>query len=597
MSALLVEYARRIEAARHGEAGGIYDELAATLGVSSATARVRLKPFLVEKERKRRADAGRFTLSRDEAVLIAATIEASRRQTGTGELPLEIAVDILRANGRIDAGRVDRDTGEFIPLSLSAIATAMRHYGVHPGQLSDDTPATRMSSPHPNWCWQIDASVSRQFYLSDDGARIMDRATFYRGKPQNFTAIESQRIWRYAVTDHCAGPIEPFYVLGAESAMNLLTALMHVMTQRPDGTMYGVPRYLKMDPGSAPRSGPVRNFCEALGIEILSNEQGNSRANGQVENAHLIIERHFEAALKFRAPVQSIAEINDLARPWAYSFNATRVHSRTGVTRRDGWLRITPEQLRLAPTIDVLRTLAMSMPKECTVRDWMIRFKGERYDVRGLPHVLNGSKLMVRTNAFDPKGSVRVETTDAEGRRAHFLAPIIGRDDWGFDATAAQIGTEFRGVPETPADAARKELERTAMVARTQAEADEKRKRKALPFDGAIDPSKAWSDRNANVPRALPRAGTPMQVEAPAVLAPQREVRPLAPAAELPVFTGFELVKLLKIRVEERGLAWNPDWWGVVAQRWPNGLTEEQLDAAAGSLLTPNLRAIAGGAA
>lgn len=596
MSALLADFAKRFEAARHGERGSVVAELALHLGVTEATARSRLKPFLNDRSRKRRADAGGFTLTREEAVRIAAVIESSRRQTGTGELCIRDAVELLRASGEILAGRVDTSTGEFTPLSVSAISDALRAYTLHPAQLQDDSPATRMASPHPNWCWQVDASVSRQFYLSQDGARIMDRATYYRGKPQNFTAIETQRIWRYAVTDHCSGVIEPFYVMGAESALNLLAALMHVMTYRPDGIMHGVPRYLKMDPGSAPRSGPVRNFSEALDIEILSNAQGNSRANGQVENAHYLIETGFEAQLKFLPPVTSIADINSLARQWAYAFNAGRVHSRTGMTRRDGWLRITAEQLRIAPAIAVLQTLANSMPKPCTVRDWAVRFKGERFDVRGLSSVLNGSKLLVRSNPFDPN-TVRVETTDAEGQRAHFIAPVIGRDEWGFDQSAAQIGTEFRAVPETPADAARKELDRVAMQAQTDAEAAEKRKKKTLPFGGQLDPKKVWSQQTAQIPPAIRRAGTPLQVDAPSTLMPQPELRPLAPAAELPVFTGFELVKLLKLRVEERGIQWNPDWWGTVQQRWPSGLTEEQLDTAASSLLTPNLRAISGGAA
>lgn len=596
LNPLIQAAAAQIVAAGRGQRGKIIAELARQLGVSEQTARSRLEPYLPQTTRKRRADAGQMSLSEREAKIISAYIRASIRETGTGEASIMLAVKHLRAAGEILAGRVDDDTGEVHHLSESAIARAMRAYGVHPSQIQRETPATRMSSPNPNWCWQIDASVSRQFYLADNGTEVMTRQRFYRGKPANFVAIDRMRVWRYAITDHASGAIEVVYVLGAESAANLLTALIHVMAYRAKGTMHGVPKYLKMDPGSAPKSGPVRNFCEPLGIDILSNEAGNSRANGQVENAHNLIERNFESALKFIPPLCSIAEFNELAASWAYDYNATRVHSRTGMTRRDGWLRITPEQLVVAPAADVLRSLANSDPVECTVRDWMIRFKGERYDLRGLDGVLNGGKVSVVRNALDNGQSVRVLTKDAEGRTAHFIAPLIGRSDFGFLDTAAQVGTEHKAVPDTAADTMRKELDRLAMGAATDEEAEKKRKAKAVPFGGQIKPQLAWDQAATQIPRAIRRAGTKSAVEAPAV-ADAVAPAPKAPAYEAPVYNGFELVKLLKIRVEDRGQTWRTEWWDEIARRWPNGLTDEALDAAVTQLLQPSLRAISGGAA
>lgn len=97
-----------------------------------------------------------------------------------------------------------------------------------------------------------------------------------------------------------------------------------------------------------------------------------------MENAHYLVETHFEAALKLREPVSSLEEINTLARMWSRAFNATRVHTRTGLTRRDGWLRISSEQLVLAPPVPVLRQMATTAPKDCTVRDCMVRFPRSR---------------------------------------------------------------------------------------------------------------------------------------------------------------------------------------------------------------------------
>lgn len=585
--------------APHGSKRRIAEQLAEQMGCSVATAYRRLGAIMSEiKPRKRRSDAGNLSLSREEARDIAALVEETRRLTGTGALPVQDAVEILRANGRIGAGRLDTRTGEWNPLSTSAICRAIRHYGFHPDQLSAPSPAARLSSPHPNHLWQIDASVSRQFYLADDGMQVMDKRQFYRGKPGNFAKIMDRRLWRYAVTDHASGCIELFYVQGAESSANLLATLIHTMTLRPNGTMHGIPKLLMMDPGSAVTAASTRNFIRACGIELIINEVGNARAKGQVENANYLIETHFEAALKTRAPVTSLEEINTLAQEWVRAYNAMRIHTRTGMTRRDGWLRITADQLVLAPDIDVLRQLTNSTPKPCTVRDCLIRFRGGIYDARGVPGLINGQRVDVVINALDPAGSVRVlmPGTD-DDKPVHYIAPRINQDDWGFLTTAAQVGTEYRAMPETPADAARKELERTAMEVRTDAEAAAARKAKRLFLDGKVDPMKHV--RGAEIAPHIPRAGTVSDVVAPEVVQ-ARHAEPTAIRAEFPPLDHVEAARRLKPLVERAGHAWTPDMYGRTALRWPDGVPVDQVEVWAVELTVQprgGLRLVDGGAA
>ncbi|MCD7099091.1 hypothetical protein [Stenotrophomonas sp. MMGLT7] len=591
--------ASELLAAPHGSKGRIAAQLAEQMGCSVQTAYRRLGAVMATlKPRKRRSDAGDLSLSREEAATIAALVEETRRLTGTGTLPVEDAVDILRANNRIEACRVDKSTGEWRPLSTSAICRSIRHYGFHRDQLAAPSPAARLSSPHPNHLWQIDASVSRQFYLADDGAHVMDKREFYRGKPGNFTKIAERRLWRYAITDHASGCIELFYVLSAESSANLLSALIHAMTQRPDGTMHGIPKLLMMDPGSAVTAGTTRNFVAACGIELIVNEVGNARAKGQVENANYLIETHFEAALKTRAPVTSLEEINTLAQQWARAYNATRIHTRTGVTRRDGWLRITPAQLVLAPAVDVLRQLATSAPKPCTVRDCMVRFRGKVYDVRGVPGLVNGQRVAVVANALDPDGSVRVLMPgEQDSAPVHYIAPRVGADEWGFLAGAAQVGSEYKAMPETPADAARKELERLSMAVQTDADAAAARKAKRLAFGGDLDPMKHL--READIAPSLPRAGTASRVEAPEVVAAQR-IEPAPVRAEIPPLNHVEAAMRLKPLVERAGAAWTAAMYARTAQHWPEGMPVDQVEAWAAVLATPErggLRVIGGGAA
>ncbi len=586
---VLAEVARAADAAGHGGRTAVYREAAQRLGISVPTLLGRLRQVRVAPPRKRRADAGRATLSQDEAHVIAAAVEETRRQTKTGELRLEQVVETLRSEGKIAAGRVDSATGEFTPLSLSAIRRALALHHCHPAQLAQPTAAVALRSEHPNHYWQVDASVCRQWYLADDGAEVMHASVYYRGKPANFTRINDRRLIRYAVTDHTSGHILLTYVLRAESAANAITALIHAMTPKDGIAMHGLPRMLGCDKGT--ESALLASFCAALDIRLEVHGTDNPRALGSGECAHNLIETSFEAAMKLRAPVTSLEEMNRCAAQWCRWFNGTRRHSRHGLTRRDAWLRITPAQLRLAPAPEVLQALATSAPKECTVRDLAIRYRGARWDVRDLPGVINGGKLSVGINPFDVD-SVRVMVTGEDGRAAHFLAPRIQLDDWHFDSNGALVGQEYKSMPDTAVDAARKEIARLAMDATSDAEAKAARKRKQVAFGGALDPTRHWAA--ANLAPHIPRAGTPTQIAAPDVLAPMPLVPApaLAPAYVPRLLSHTEMALNLKHRLEALGATWTAATWARMTALWPAGVTEEQLDACAVQLLRGGLHLV-----
>lgn len=586
----LATVAQAAEAAGHGGRTAIYSAAAARMGMSVATLLARLKQVRATAPRKRRADAGGTSLTREEAVLIAATVEETRRLTSTGELALAEAVDELRSKGKIQAGRVDTTTGEFFPLSTSAIRRALRQYHCHPGQLAAPTASMSMRSEHPNHYWQIDASVSRQFYLAPSGTEVMSRAEYYRGKPANFERINDKRLIRYDIVDHTTGYIRLFYVLRAESALNSASALIYAMTPAEGIAMHGVPRMLGMDKGTL--NATMQNLCDALGIEVYAHAKGNPRAIGSAEGGHNLIETTFEANLKLRAPVVSIEEINRLADEWCRAYNATRTHSRTGLSRRDAWLRITPAQLRLAPSPEVLRELVMANPKVCTVRDQRIKFGGQKWEVRDLPGVFELQKLRVAVNAFD-SDSVRVLVTGEDGRPAHFLAPRVQLGEWGFGVNDACVGEGFRSMPDSPVDAVRKEISRVAMGARTDAEAAAARKAKRVAFGGDLAPEQRW--RAANVPDALPRAGTPHDVQAPDRVEPQRPLPTIRPEYTPTPLSHLEMARGMKRLLEDRGGTWSTELYVRMTALWPDGLPEERLDESLPALLRGGLR-VAGAA-
>ncbi|MBU2675053.1 DDE-type integrase/transposase/recombinase, partial [Hafnia paralvei] len=399
----LVSVARAARDAGHGKRGAVYDAACAELGFSRATLLRKLKEVSVTDKRKKRVDAGRSALSREEAALISATLREATRKNGKRLYSIADAVETLRTNGFISAGRADEETGEFFPLSEDTISRALRNYGLHPEQLDAPAPSSEMASLHPNHVWEIDASLCTLYYLSNGhkGLQVMDSAKFYKNKPANIARIASDRVWSYEITDHTSGWIYVEYVMGAESGENLCSVLINAMQERGGAdVLHGVPKILYLDPGSANTAGMTKNMCRSLGINLIAHKPHNARATGQVEKARDIIERKLEPGLKFQ-PVNSLEELNTLAVKWRSHFNATAVHSRHRKTRTDIWLKITAEQLLKAPSVEVCRELAVAAPESRKVTSKLrVPFRGIEYDVSAVPGVMVGEKLMITRNPW-----------------------------------------------------------------------------------------------------------------------------------------------------------------------------------------------------
>ena len=566
---LLAKIAQQAASAPHGQRTAIYKAGAAELGISLQTLQRKLKEVSVTKPRKRRSDAGCSALPLKEAQLISAVLLESIRANSKQLSTIERAVERLRSNNMILAGRVDEVTGVFQPLSHGAISRALRSYKLHPEQLLHDAPAVSLASKHPNHVWQVDASISTQFYLADDGARVMNKAEFYDGKPANLKKIERQRLWRYVITDHTSGTVYLEYVLGAESAENLCTVLINAMQKRHESDpFHGVPWMLMTDPGAAMTSGIFRNLCRAMSIDLIINKVGNARAKGQVEQAHNIVEREFESALKFQA-AESLEQINAWAGQWMRYYNATSIHTRTRRTRFGVWQLITSEQLRLAPAIEICRELAISTPEERKVSNLLqVSFRGAQFDVSSVPSVMVGEKLLITRNCWRDKDSATVVLMGDDGREQYHVVERIEKGEFGFAGTSAIIGDEYKRHAETPAQVSRKVLEQLATGTTNQADAEAARKAKTVPFGGLIDPHKHVTD--TLLPAYLPRRGTSLNVNAPTV--------------EHALLTHVEAAKLLRPRMPD---IWSADTFSWLQQHYPDGIAQEQLDAIETELKRP----------
>nr|DAD68749.1 MAG TPA: transposase [Myoviridae sp. ctT1Q6] len=398
------------EAMGRGARSAYLKQQAQELGVSLATLYRKLEAVSVKPTRKRRSDAGKTELKLEEAKLISAVLVEAMRRNGKRLMSVKQAVEMLRANGKIEAARIDEETGEVIPLSENTITRALREYKLHPDQLLQPDPVSRMKSEHPNHCWQIDPSLCVLYYLprqgKDTGLRVMKEEEFYKNKPKNVVKIENDRVWRYTGTDHASGTIAVRYYFGGETSANLCDFFIFMMAQKADplkDPFRGVPRMVMLDPGSANTSAAFKNLCKSLDVHVQINKPGNPRAKGQVEKGNDIVERQFESGLRFMN-VSGLAELNQLAHQWMRYFNAKAVHSRHGMTRYSAWQKIHAKDLIYPPSREICQELMITALTERLVTDKLeISFENRRYDVRDVPDVKIGEKITVGKNPYRPE--------------------------------------------------------------------------------------------------------------------------------------------------------------------------------------------------
>ena len=153
------------------------------------------------------------------------------------------------------------------------------------------------------------------------------------------------------------------------------------------------------------------------------------------------------------------------------------------------------------------------------------------------------------------------------------------RDEAGFRSDANVIGEDWKRPADTQLEANRKEVDRFAYDAKSDAEVEAKRKAKAVPFGGRIDPGKVIDQAPERT--FLPRRGTDLQTTVSTQKAPARVLNTFEAAAEL-VRMGVTMTRETSAQVR----AWYPD-----------GIPEDELqDLQARITVRSGLRVVAGGA-
>ena len=580
MSAAANEYyqdlIKRLKAAPHGKRRELVTNAAQLLRVSPQSVYRALGGLGWKSGRKVRADKGTTCVDDTLARLAAGMVATARRANGKKTLPLTVARQILADNGR---GAVNPETGEVFMPSASTLAKIMYRTGCHPEQLKTGSPAQELRSLHPNWSWQIDASVCVVFYLPKGEVRIFDEAKNYKNKPQNLEKTAKARVIRWVITDHYSGALFLRYTLGAEDAAGVIEVSIEAMCKREaeGDLMYGVPVHLMSDKGSGIDSALAKSLFVPLGINLIPHATGNPRAKGQVEQAQNLVETQFEGRLRMYT-ITSLEQLNAAADAWRIAFNGNAQHSRHGMTRNAMWLNITEEQLRVPASRDALRDLVGTTPETVKVPQNLVlkrSLKGygpQSYELRYLPGIMPKMEISVQVNPYRAP-CVDVTLTAADGAQSVFTLEPLERDRAGFRVDAPVVGEEMRAMPDTAVDVAVKAVQKEAYAAPTLKEAQKARDKNQRAY-ADLDP---MADvKAARVHTYIPKRGRDLGLDSS-----MRELQPVS---------LVDAAITLRGELPRHGLQWSPECMAYLKERFHDSVPGEAMQTLAGEIAAHFMR-------
>lgn len=569
--------AEALDQAPHGGKGELAKAQAALLGCDVKTLYRQLGEAGFAKGRKKRADAGRLSVSREEAMKLMAMKTTAQRANGKDGMAVGNAAQLGRDNGLFAMGRLDKDSGELVPVSDATIQRAIRSYGLDMKTLRKPAPHRGAKSLHPNHVWQIDASVCVLYYLDDGGLGVMEADEFYKNKPENFQKRAKQMVIRYVCTDHYTGTVFFMYYLGAESGEMLCEFFIACIQRKAHEKepFHGVPVIAVLDPGAANKGALFRNLCRLLGVRVIIHRPKNPRAKGSVEKHNDIIERGFETRL-VATQITSLEQLNAEAAIWRRWFNGTRKHSRHGHTRYGLWQTIRADQLRLAPDAGLCRQLMTGKTVRRDVRgDITVTLDNVTYDVRQVPHLNVGQKVEIARSPYREDAILLIEQGE-HGREVHWVCPAVPMDAAGFRADAATWGEdEIKSFADTPAVRDMKAIEQLAYGVEGKLAVDQAR-RERKPVMGGLDITTALE---AATPAAyMARPGTDLGVETPVAL-PRKSDLLFSPATVAIEIRQLNLVQLASRLAGAMPGEWSPDHYRQLAAWYPQGALENEVGA------------------
>lgn len=566
--------AKQLDAAGRGKKTMMITTFAEQYDWSTQTVYRALQKIGWRSGRKRRADAGATSQDSEALTALAATLKLGVRKNGKATMEVPNARSLLAANGH-----------EF-SVGNGRIRKLLRQNNLDLASQKQPTPHINMRSLHPNHVHMVDPSLCLLYYSPNGKQCVLHDDEIYKNKPEWVNKIGSLKCWRYVLTDHYSNTIAVrYYQAAGETPENLYDFILWCWQKHDNNPFHGVPRLLVWDKGSANTASAVARAMKALQVETYAHKAGNPRAKGGVEGANNLVEKLFEARLRYE-PVHAVDELNGAVEAWQIAYNANRLPEydarlkrptmRQPLARFEIWQRIRQEQLRILPDIAVCRYLLSAEPKPRKIRgDMMISFRHPvakcslMYCLRDIEGVYPRQTVTVSPLVMGQDHQVIVGVEDYKGDIAEHIVSPTEFDDVGMRVDAPVWGEDFNRHPDTVIDKAGKLADEAAFPEKSHDEIEKAKKKNETPF-GGLDAHSHLG--NLYIPDYIQRPGTELHV-------PDRtriEIKPLSHIDACKALVG----KL------GRSLSAEENAW--IRASHPDGVPEEELPVLAEQLRDPH---------
>ncbi len=233
----------------------------------------------------------------------------------------ELAITAAENEGLIPRGKYTRST----------VDRLLNQLGISTKLIDTPTVATELTSPYPNHCWIVDATMKNHYFLNIAKSRIDYRNDIKYDSSHAIDILEKhflKRIWDYFIVDNhskaylrmtfAPDPRTPGAKHGGENTADWITFLTWAMLIKSDLRIpiHGIPKLLFCDEGSGLNSDRMKTFLGRLGIEIRTHFPGHASAKGAVESRIGAYKRTFGVTIN-RNRIYSLDELQDYDNRYA----------------------------------------------------------------------------------------------------------------------------------------------------------------------------------------------------------------------------------------------------------------------------------------
>jgi len=313
---------------------------------------------------KSRSTKGKIKLPIKDGVL-----KKMRAFTYQTDCPATDVVEIFEGNGMIEPG-----------MRPAWFSRWLKTQGMSRKEMKKDRrPCIRFEASQPGEVYQIDTTMSEQYFVDDDGS-IGWESTVSRNK--NRPGNQKKRLVLFAAMDDHSRVVYAEFFTG-QTINHWLNFMFNAFRKKDDPRFifHGIPWALYMDNDAISKSDKFGRVCRALGILVKKHEPtkktdrfSKARSKGKIERKL----RGFAEKQKITKinKFASLKEANEFLFEKCLEYNS-RIHSTTGEAPFRRWNKIRPEMLIQCEDDRLYELLYRDIFERQISRNLTIRFEDE----------------------------------------------------------------------------------------------------------------------------------------------------------------------------------------------------------------------------